>query len=236
MQPFINENKVKINAQIGRWTSIAGLGVLIVGMVVSITKPELVMVSLGCLVLGFLGSTIGAYYANHWTKSPRADEALTGALKGLSNQYHLYHYLLPVPHVLVGPTGFFILRAYLHDGQITYDGKKWKQKFSWLRALGFSGQDALANPLQDAGYDVQRLYTWLKKRVPQDAIPPITPLIVFVRDGVELDVAETEVPVLNHKQLKRWMRNAIKRLPQLLGPDELYDLERAMFGDKIDEL
>ncbi|MBN1584541.1 MAG: hypothetical protein JXA89_27795 [Anaerolineae bacterium] len=236
MEPFANESKIRVNVEIGRWLSLAGLGVLIVGMVISVTKPELVIISLACLVLGFLASTIGAYYGNRWTRSPRADEALNQALKGTSNKYHMYHYLLPLPHVLLGPAGLFLFRVYLHEGQVTYDGKKWKQKFNLLRFLGFSGQDTLADPVRDAQYDAQRFYTWLKKRLPETEIPTITPVIVFIRDGAELDVAETDVPVLQRKQLKGWIRNKLKELPELLDEDALYHIERTILGDKVDEL
>ena len=55
-------------------------------------------------------------------------------------------------------------------------------------------------------------------------------------DGVELDIAETSIPVLQRKQLKNWIRNKFKELPQSLDDDTLYDIEQAMLGNKIDEL
>jgi hypothetical protein len=236
MQVFVNERKVKVNTEIGRWASLGGLGVLIVGMIVSIRNPEMVWVSMGSLLIGFLASAVGAYYANHWTRSPRADEALTQALKGISNKYHLYHYLLPVPHVLLGPTGLFLFRAYVHEGPVTYDGKKWKQKFSFLRILGFSGQDSLADPVKDALYDVERFRRWLAKRMPEDKIPSIVPFIIFVRDKVDLEIAETSVPVLRYKKLKGRIRQIDKNCTQPLDENNLYDIEHAMLGDQIDEL
>jgi hypothetical protein len=236
MQVFLNERKVRINSSIGRWASLGGLAVLIVGMVYSLRNPDVVWVSMVSLLVGFVASAVGAYYANHWTRSPRADEVLDSALKGISNTYHVYHYLLPVPHVLLGPAGLFLLRTYTHDGPITYDGKKWRQKFNLLRALGFSGQDSLADPVRDALFDVDRFRRWLAKRMPEDRIPEITPLIVFVRDGVELDLAETQVPVLPYKRLKRTVRQIDKEREERLDEDVLYDVEQAMLGDRIEDL
>ena len=236
MQVFTNERKVKMNREIGRWASLGGLAVLVVGMIVSLRSPQLIWVSMLSLLVGFVGSTVGAYYANHWTRSPRADEVLTQALKGISNQYHLYHYLLPVSHVLLGPTGLFLFRVYLHEGPVTYDGKKWRQKRSFLRTLGFGGTEALADPVQDAHYDVQRFRRWLAQRYPDDKIPEIVPFIVFVRDGVELNVADTEVPVLRSKQLKAAMRRIDRESKEVVGEQDLYEIERAMLGSRIDEL
>ena len=236
MEVFRDETKIKINREIGRWGTLSGLIVLIAGLVVSLRSPNLLWISMVSLVVGYFASAIGIFYATHWTRSPRADEVLDSALKGISNHYHIYHYLLPVQHVLLGPAGVFVLRTYTHEGQVTYDGKKWKQPFKLIRALGFSGQESLADPVRDVIYDVQRFRRWLGKRMPEDQIPEITPYIVFVRDEVELELAETEVPVLHHKRLKRMIRQVDKEREKPLDLDTLYDLEQAMVGDQVDAL
>jgi hypothetical protein len=236
MEVFRDENKIKINREIGRWATLAGLIVLIAGLVVSIRNPQMVWISMTSLVVGFFASAIGVFYANHWTRSPRADEVLDASLKGISNYYHIYHYLLPARHVLIGPAGVFVFRTYAHEGPITYDGKKWRQKFSLMRVLGFSGQEALSDPVRDAQVDVQHFRRWLARRMPEEQIPEITPYIVFVRDGAELDVVETAVPVLHYKRLKRTMRQLDKECTEPLDSDTLYSLEQAMLGDRINTL
>jgi hypothetical protein len=72
--------------------------------------------------------------------------------------------------------------------------------------------------------------------MPEEQIPDIVPFIVFVRDGAELDVAETSVPVLRHKQLKKAVRQIDKECKQPLDEEALYTIEQAMLGDKIDQL
>lgn len=236
MEAFVNKRKVKINAEIGRWASLGGLLVLIVGMVFSIRNPGLVWVSMGSLLVGFLASVVGAYYANHWTRTPRPDQVLEQALKGISNKYHLYSYLLPVSHVMLGPTGLFVFRTFTHEGPVIYDGKKWRQKQSVVRLLGFTGQEPLVDPVQDALHDAARLHRWLSVRLAGRELPPIAPFVVFVRDRAELDVVETPIPVVHHKQLKNRIRQFDKECGEPLSTDELYAIERAMVGEKIDEL
>jgi hypothetical protein len=236
MEAFVNQRKVKVNTQIGRWTSLAGLVILIGGLVASIVRPSLAWASMLSLLLGFLASVVGAYYLNHWTRTPRADQLLDQALKGISNQYHMYHYLLPVRHVMLGPTGLYLFRAYLHEGPVTYDGRKWKQKMSVGRLLGFSGQDALADPVRDALLDRKRFRQWLAARLPEEDIPEIYSFIVFVREGVELDLAETPVPVVEGRQLKSAVRGVEREHTERLEESELYEIERAMLGSRIDEL
>jgi hypothetical protein len=236
MEVYVNERRVKVSTEIGRWSLLGGLIVLVVGFVVQIGNPELVWVGLLALPVGFLASVIGAYYANHWTRQPRADEVLSGALKGISNKYHLYHYLLPVSHVLLGPSGMFLFRAFLHEGPVVYDGKRWRQKKSIARFLGITGQDPLVDPVLDTLKDVQRFRRWLSKRMPENQIPEIRPFAVFVRDGVELELEETPIPVLRYKQLKSHIRRFDKECREPLDEGVLYNIERAMLGDRIDEL
>ncbi|MBN1640281.1 MAG: hypothetical protein JXA09_03520, partial [Anaerolineae bacterium] len=91
--------------------------------------------------------------------------------------------------------------------------------------------------IRDAEYDAQRFRRWLGKRLGEGGeMPDVTPLIVFVREGAELDVPEMRVPVLLHKQLKGWIRRADKECQEPLDVDRLYRLERVMLGDKVDEL
>jgi hypothetical protein len=236
MEVFRNESKVKVNRALGLWGTLAGLVVLIAGLVVSIRSPAMLWISMASLAVGYLSSAIGVFYMQNWTRSPRADQVLDSALKGISNHYHIYHYLLPVQHVLVGPAGVFLFRTYGIEGPVSYDGKKWRQKFKLVRALGFSGQEALADPERDALLDVRRFRRWLAKRMPEKSIPEIQPMIVFIRDEVELDVAETEVPVLHYKLLKRTIRQLDKECKDPLDLDTLYELERAMLGDRVDTL
>lgn len=236
MEAFVNQRKVKVNTEIGRWTSVVGLVILVGGLVVSLINPGLAWASMLSLLLGFLASVVGAYYINHWTRTPRADQLLDQALKGISNQYHIYHYLLPVRHVLLGPTGLYLFRTYLHEGAVTYDGKRWKQKLSIGRFLGFTGQDSLADPVRDAQVDRERFRKWLAARVPEDDIPEIHSFIVFVREGVELDLAQTPVPVVEARQLKGMVRSIERERSERLDEDDLYEIERAMVGPRIDEL
>jgi hypothetical protein len=236
MEAFVNERKVKVNAGIGRWVSLAGLVVLIGGLFVSLRNPGLAWVSMLSLLIGFLSSVVGAYFANHWTRTPRADQLLDQALKGISNQYHMYHYLLPVPHVMLGPAGLFVFRTYLHEGPVSYDGRKWRQKLTVGRVLGFSGQDSLTDPVRDAQYDRERLHKLLAARLSEERMPKIQPFIVFVREGVELDVADTPVPAFLAKQLKSAVRRIDRECTDPLQEAQLYEIERALLGSKIDEL
>jgi len=136
----------------------------------------------------------------------------------------------------LGPAGLFVFRTYLHEGPVSYDGRKWRQKLTVGRVLGFSGQDSLTDPVRDAQYDRERLHKLLAARLSEERMPKIQPFIVFVREGVDLDVADTPVPVLLAKQLKSAVRRIDRECTDPLQEAELYEIERALLGSKIDEL
>ena len=85
MQIVTNESLIKRNARIGQVTSIAGLGVLVAGMIISFTRPELFVWSLVALLAGFTLSQIGISFGNRWGRRPRPDEVLDASLQGLDD-------------------------------------------------------------------------------------------------------------------------------------------------------
>ena len=119
-----NEGLIKRNTQIGKYSGIISIVILGAGMYVSFKYPEQIMYSLVALFLGFTLSQIGIFYSTRFGRSPRPDQELDDALKGLDDQYALYHYTSPVAHLLVGPAGIWMLFPYLQKGKIIYEDKK----------------------------------------------------------------------------------------------------------------
>ena len=91
MQIIRNDKLIKRNARISTFTSLGGLGVLIAGLVVSFSRPELVVWAWGSLLLGFILTQVGLYFGNRWGRKPRPDELLDTGLKGLDDRYTIYH-------------------------------------------------------------------------------------------------------------------------------------------------
>src|SRR5512142_2674192 len=124
MRVVKNESLIKRNARIGQYTSLGALAVLGVGMYISLQRQELFFYALVALVLGFVLTQVGMYFSNRWGRSPRPDEQLDAALKGLPGDTVLYHYVSPVSHLLVGPAGIWVLRTYHQRGKVTYSGNR----------------------------------------------------------------------------------------------------------------
>jgi hypothetical protein len=215
MKIIKNEKLIKRNGRIGQWTSLGALVVLGVGMYISFQRPDLFIYSLGALIVGFAMTQIGMYFSNRWGRSPRPDEQLDAALKGIPGDTFIYHYVTPVPHLLVGPAGIWILRTYHQRGKISYSKNRWR-----LTGGGFMqaymtifGQEGLGRPDLDIASDIEALKKFLTKRLADAEIPEIQAALVFTNEQIEIDDTDQPLPALKLKQLKDFMRQKSKERP-----------------------
>lgn len=225
MQVFTNARLIKSRARIGRITSVSGLVILLIGMVVSFT-PRLVPVSFVALISGLFLSTIGITVANKWIKEPRADQVLAMGMKGLDDRHRLYNYLLPAEHVLLSPYGLFVLTVKRQEGEIRCQGERWHQAFNWQRVLGGLGGERLGNPTKENRRDVEAMRQWLAGLLPEAEVP-IKGAIVFANPGAKLTIVNSPVPVVFVKKLKSFLRGASKR-GKKISEELRMELERVL--------
>jgi hypothetical protein len=208
MKIIKNEKKIKRNATIGNWTSISALLVLGVGMYVSLKRTDLFVYALGALLVGFTLTQIGMYMGNRYGRSPRPDEKLDAALKGLPGDYTIYHYMTPASHLLIGPSGVWLLMPYHQRGQVTYKKKRWQIGGggflqSYMRIFG---QESLGRPDVEIDSELNLLKRHFAKHMDESQIPEIKPLIIFTNDETEINVTDTPVPAMKLKQMKDFIR------------------------------
>ncbi len=235
MKVVKNEKLIKRNAQIGNYTLLVALGILAAGMYISVRRADLFIWSLVALVVGFVLTQVAMYYSTRFSRSPRPDEQLDAALKGLPGDTVIYHYMTPVPHVLVGASGIWILEPRHQRGTVTYERNRWR-----LRGGGFMqaymsifGQEGLGRPDVDIAGDTESLKGFLSKRLEGAEIPPIQAALVFTSEATEIDAADAPVPALKIKQLKEFMRQRIKE--RSIGQLELQQIKGAIGGEATDE-
>jgi hypothetical protein len=209
MNIHLNEKMIARRAKIGRYVSTAGLLVLLIGMVFTFRGPQYTWVTFGALMIGLVASQVGTYHMRRWGRTPRPDEMLTAALKGLDKRYHFYGWLLPAEHVLLGPSGLFVLVAKDQTGQVSYQGGRWRQPFRWSNLLTIFARESIGDPVGDATRQAERLRRFIADRLGAEAAAqlPIEPVVTFLADGVQLTlVQEPSVPVLPVKKLKEYIR------------------------------
>jgi hypothetical protein len=215
MKIIKNEKLIKRNGKIGNWTSLAALAVLGIGMYISLTRTDLFVYALAALLVGFTLTQIGMYMGNRYGRSPRPDEKLDAGLKGLPGDYTMYHYIAPASHLLVGPSGVWMLMPYHQRGQVTYKKNRWKMSGggflqSYMRIFG---QESVGRPDIEIDNEVNALKKYFTKQLDEAQIPEIKPLIVFTNDEVELKAEATPVPAMKLKQVKDFIRQKAKEKP-----------------------
>jgi hypothetical protein len=212
MKIIKNETLIKRNAKIGGWTSIAALIVLGLGMYISFTRPELFTYSLLALLLGFTLTQIGMYMGSKFGRSPRPDEKLDAGLKGLQNEFVMYHYTSPVSHLLVGPAGIWVIKPYHQRGQVTFTKNRWRMSGGGFlqNYMRIFGQEGLGRPDIEIESDIRSLRKHLSNKIDESEMPEINALMVFTSDDVEIDAEDSPVPAMKLKQVKEFVRQRAK--------------------------
>jgi hypothetical protein len=212
MKVFTNDRLIKRNGRLGQVATISGLLVLVGGMFVSFRYPNFAGYAWVALLLGFALSQIGLYFGNRWGRRPRPDELIDQGLKGLNDQYSIYHYMTPVSHLLVGPSGLWVILPYYQVGTIVYEKGRWKQKGGGFmqRYLRAFAQEGVGRPDIEAPSEVQSIIKFLNKRFPDRDHPEVTPALVFTNDKVNLEVEDAPILTLPLKKLKETVRKAAK--------------------------
>lgn len=215
MQVIINEKMIKRNAKIGSYTSLAALVVLGVGLYISFAYPQYATWSFISLIFGFVLSQIGIYFGNRWGRHPRQDERLTAALKGLSREYSLYHFMSPINYLLVGPTGIFILEPYYQKGEIVYDKGKFKQKGGGLLQayLKVFAQEGIGRPDLEIKTDLDQMKRFFDKHeLTEQDFNKVKVLMAFSNKDANLVPNDSPYGMLPMEGLKSYLRNLEKTL------------------------
>jgi len=206
MQRVANERMIKRRAQAGKFLTYTGVATLVGGLILSFTRREptaadQTMVSI-LAILGMLCWQAGFALTNRWGNSPRRDEVLDKALKGLSKEYTIVHYMLGAKHVLFGPSGIFVLVPQLQIRK----GRRGLRRKKLGRIEG------------DVEIERRALQKKLARVMPENQIPTIRGILVFIHPEVKVSAGQdTPESAVYAKKLKAMIR----KLPTLPGLDPL---------------
>ena len=217
MKIIKNEKLIKRNGRIGQWTTIAALGVLGGGMYLTFANannPKFITYSLFALLGGFVLTQVGLYMGNRWGRSPRPDEQLDAALKGLPGEFTIYHYATPASHLLVGPAGVWVLLSYRQRGVVTYSKNRWRVgSGGFLQAyMSIFGQEGIGRPDLEADSQANSVAKALSKNLSGKELPSIQSILVFANDTIEIEANDAPIPAIKIKQLKDFMRQKAKEV------------------------
>ncbi|MGH2582793.1 MAG: hypothetical protein ACRDFQ_07845 [Anaerolineales bacterium] len=195
MRIFTNEALYRRNSRLALITNLAGMFML-VGSVFILFNSNRFTQYLLLLFGGIMLVQIGAYF-NRWNRRP--DLALNKALAGLGEQYSLYHFRSPVPHLLIGPSGVWILLPRYTRGTITFGGKRWRAKSGLLARLGSEG---IGNPVQEASLEAEAFDRYLHKHWSGGDLR-VQAALVFVDEQTDVQVSGAPLPTSPIKRVKQ---------------------------------
>lgn len=224
---IVSDNKsLKRSLTIARWTLIIGISILVLALFANLyvavpllgnsspdaqltpLQNQLTLFSFVGLLIGYTLTTISTSINSRFGR--RADKGLQAALRGSNDTYALYNYSLGANHVLVAPSGTYVLVPKYQNGVIQCVNGKWKHAGQSTFARFMFRQDALGNPTTDAKLEIEALQRHLKKHAPDVTIEPQA-VVVFMSPRAVLDVAGSPVPAVAFKQLKDYIRRQPKR-------------------------
>lgn len=228
MKIIKNDKLIKRNSTLGNYLSLGALLVLGTGMYISLKRTDLFPIALIALMAGFIMTQVGIYLGNRFGRSPRPDEKLDAALKGLQNEFAIYHYSTPVSHLMVGPAGIWMLFPYHQRGEVTFRKNRWQIKGGgFLQGyMRIFGQEGIGRPDIEIEGEANALRKYLTKRMDESEIPAINAVLVFTGDPVEIEVADAPVPALKAKQIKDFFRQKAKEKP--IGQMQLAAIKAAL--------
>lgn len=224
MKIIKNDKMIERNAKISNYLSIASILVLVgvayfafqtlSGDPTKVTLQSQYLL-IGLVVASMLLTSIGNQMSKNFGRSPRPDEKIDAALKGLPGDTTVYHYTTPASHLLVGPAGIWVIIASTVLGKASYSKKRWRLSGGGFAQsyLRFFGQEGIGRPDVEADADIKSLQKEFAKHMDVEQIPPISAVLVFTDDTVELDMADAPIPAMKVKQIKEFMRQKAKEKP-----------------------
>ncbi len=235
MRVVINQAQIDRNRKISHILFFVSLGGMGLGFFYTWTSnPNSSGSQLSCLILPMLliMTLMSVRMANLWIREPRPEKILNESYKGLSKKYTAFHYLLPAPHVLIGPEGVFTITAIWQDRAYQIKSKKWYGDDGLLRKLnGYMRQDLIGNPYGEAAFHAQEVQKLVNKLAPDSGIE-VQPVIVFVNPKASFEAEDPLVPILYADSKKKPSLRAFlkEQTPKPTLPSEAMDKIDQMYG------
>lgn len=200
MRIFTNEKLYKRNTRLAFIANLAGMFFLLASVYVIFTESQLGLYLL-FLLAGVICMQVGIHFGR-WNRRP--DLALNAALKSLDDSYTLYHYTTPVSHLLLGPSGIWILLPRHARGTIWFDprGQRWKLKTKGF--LSRFGQEPIGRPVMEASLEAENLDRFMQNHWKEGGDLRVQAVLVFVDEAADIETPmNAPLPTASVHKLKQ---------------------------------
>ncbi len=221
MQIRENREYVRSRVKLGNIANFASMGLLVVGFILSLMPDRLgqeaIFLAYVALIGAFLLLSFGRTFTRRWGARFRQDQWLIPALRGLDNRYTMFNFASPAlpDHIVLGPAGLYVLVPRANGGTIRFNGRRWSRGSVGSSLFRGFAEGGLGNPLLDVQRSMGQLATYLRKHGSQELIANLEarPIIVFTNPGVHLEISNSQVPIVQPRELRSIFRRAKTVLP-----------------------
>ena len=218
MKIIKNEKLINRNAKFGLYASLLGLVAMGVSLyfvsptfkgTTSVTQTSILFVA---VVVSLILTQVSFYFGNRFGRRPRPDELLDNALKGTPGEYSIYHHSAVVPHLLVGPSGLWVLLPIRQKGKAAFVNDRWKASGGGViqAYMRIFAQESLGRPELEAQHQMNRLTKFLQEKLGDAPLPGINAALVFLDPALEIQAEGSPVPAMHLKKLKEFIRKSPK--------------------------
>ncbi len=226
MRHVIDQDRINRNAFFSNAASVGGMLLLLASVVLPLFLPGLATVSSILLIIGLGTAMVGIYFANRWVRKPRPEDRLNQELKSLGETYTIFHYpRLPVDHVLLTPSGVFVLETVSLAGAFRYQDGKWKESMTMGRALRYIVEEHLGDPTRAAQSGAEHLHQLLCSRSEDFNAVPVKPIVVFTHPAAVVEAKGSPVPVVLANKLRKQVTGTSVKLKEdvYMGVEEFLE-------------
>lgn len=227
MQAITNEAYLRRRARIAWLLMLGGVAIMVVGAIRYYRGGSPITRPLALIVGGLVVGNIGLYFSRRWLSKPRPEQTLKDALSEFSDRYRLYSYTPPAPHLLISPSGVYVLTVQRQYGHITYEKGRWRRGGHWMQSFLQMNFGRLGNPTKQAEKEADRVRAFISQELSgQEA--PVHSVIVFTHPQAFVKAEEAPIPAAHIDELKNVLREVMKEQSGGLRRRQRRPLERAL--------
>ncbi len=210
MNVFTNETIFNRRVQIAKIMRPLAFATLIGGLILLYLREDLLLVSWLMAGLGYLLSIVSAHMGGRFLELPgriMPFDAVPDALKGLGESHRLYQLYMPANHVLVAPSGVYVIKPRDHVGTINWNEKRGRFEHVGERMMNrIFGIDRFGRPDKELTADINSVSSRLESYFGEEA-PMVKGIILLTNPKTKTgSMTQTPYPVVKSKGLKKYLR------------------------------
>lgn len=175
---------------------------------------------------GFLAGSFALFQRYKiWRSGAKGEEKVAKALKALRGMYHVFNDVEigksgDIDHVVVGPTGVFVIETKNNNGIISCNGDSWTQLKTGKKGGHYKGK--IGSPSKQAKRNAALLGRLIRRRLHTRLY--VNPLVVFANKKAVLNLKQPTVPVLTPNELCEYIQTQHSRTLTANEQDQLAEL------------